>query len=418
MFREIAACRLCGNPELFSILHMGEQYLTGVFPKSPDQPLSRGPLELVKCHSATGAEHCGLVQLRQSYDLGEMYGPNYGYRSSLNKSMIAHLADVYRKVTSRVSVGNGDLVLDIGSNDGTLLSNYPAGGATLVGMDPSAERFRKYYRPDTQLVVDFFPQGLAKAGFGERKAKIITSIAMFYDLEEPLKFSQQVADLLDDEGVWHFEQSYLPTMLEMNSYDTICHEHVEYYALRQIKWITDRVGLKIIDVELNDINGGSFAITVAKQGSKHQPAESVIRSIIEREQAMRLDELAPFESFKANIERPKQDLLNLLDDIKARGETVIGYGASTKGNVILQYCGITTDRLPCIAEVNEDKFGCHTPGTNIPIISEAQARETRPDYYLVLPWHFRENLIKREAAFLAAGGKMIFPLPNVEVVSG
>jgi hypothetical protein len=169
---------------------------------------------------------------------------------------------------------------------------------------------------------------------------------------------------------------------------------------------------------MNDVNGGSFAITVAKEGSKQRPAESVIRSVIENEQRMRLDELSPFESFKANIERPKRDLLKLLDDIKSAGEMVIGYGASTKGNVILQYCGITADRLSCIAEVNEDKFGCHTPGTNIPIISEAETREINPDYYLVLPWHFRENLIKRESAFLAAGGKMIFPLPNVEIVGG
>jgi len=416
MYREIAACRICGNTELVSVLHIGEQYLTGVFPKSPDQPLSRGPLELVKCHSTAGRDHCGLVQLRQSYDLGEMYGANYGYRSSLNKSMVAHLADIVRKLTARVPVGPGDLVIDIGSNDGTLLSNYAANGPTLVGMDPSAERFRKYYRPDINLIVDFFPAGLAKAGMGDRKAKIVTSIAMFYDLENPIDFMRKIESVLADDGVWHFEQSYMPEMLRVNAYDTICHEHVEYYALAQIQWMAKRAGLKLLDVEINDVNGGSFAVTAAKESSKHQPNAEAIEAVAAEEKSLGLDSLEPYERFAKGVFEHRDALRDTLKRLKRERKTVFGYGASTKGNVILQFCGLGPDDLPCIAEVNADKFGCFTPGTRIPIVSEKEARARGPDYFLVLPWHFKRNLIEREAEYLKRGGRMLFPLPRIEVV--
>jgi hypothetical protein len=416
MYREIAACRACGNKKLVSILHLGEQHLTGVFPRSRDQQITRGPLELVKCHGEPSDDHCGLVQLRHSYDLAEMYGENYGYRSSLNKSMVAHLGNIVRDLTARVPVGTGDLVIDIGSNDGTLLSHYPAGGATLVGMDPSAERFRKYYRSDIQLVVDFFPNGLKKAGLGDKKARIVTSIAMFYDLEDPIDFMRKVESVLADDGVWHFEQSYMPEMLRVNAYDTVCHEHLEYYGLTQIQWMAKRAGLKILEVDVNDVNGGSFAITVAKQASSHEPNAAGIAAILNSEKALGLDTLAPYEQFRDRVFAHRGDLLATLKRLKAKGKTVFGYGASTKGNVILQFCELGPDDLPCVAEVNSDKFGAFTPGSKIPIVSEKEAHARKPDYFLVLPWHFKRNLIEREAAYMKAGGHMLFPLPKIEVV--
>ena len=409
----IERCRVCGNSDLKSVLALGDQSLTGLFPRSLDERITRGPLELVKCD---GQNVCGLVQLRHSYDLPELYGASYGYRSGLNESMVAHLREKVARVRSYVAeLTADDLVLDIGSNDGTLLGFYPETVAR-AGMDPTATKFREYYSPGIEVIADFFSAAEFQRHFGERKAKIITSIAMFYDLEVPMAFVEQVASILDDDGIWHFEQSYLPAMLEANAYDTICHEHLEYYGLKQIKWITDRCGLKIVDVELNDTNGGSFAVTVAKNGSRIAENGAAIERILGDEARQELDTLRPYQKFRDRVFAHREKLLSTLESLRGEGATVLGYGASTKGNVILQFCGLTAATIPCIAEVNPDKFGRFTPGTGIPIVSEAEAHALKPDYFLVMPWHFRENLIQRESVFLDRGGRMIFPLPEIEIV--
>jgi SAM-dependent methyltransferase len=412
-YHAIGSCRICGNSNLMPVLDLGQQYLTGVFPRGRDDNLTCGPLELVRCD---GTDACGLVQLRHSYDHAEMYGANYGYRSSLNKSMVRHLADKVAGLLELVRLAPSDLVLDIGSNDGTLLSNYPSGGATLVGMDPTAAKFRQFYRPDIRVVADFFSADALRRHFPGRRAKLVTSIAMFYDLERPQAFADQIASVLAEDGMWHFEQSYLPAMLRTTSYDTICHEHLEYYALRQIKWIIDRAGLKIIDVSFNAVNGGSFAVTVAPAAAPYPECSEKIRAILAEEDRMGLGLVGTYLAFAKRVIEHKISLLSTVRSINERGMKVVGYGASTKGNVLLQYCGLSAAEIPCIADVNSDKFGCVTPGTWIPIVSEADAKAANPDYFLVLPWHFRENLVAREQEFLRRGGKMIFPLPDIDVV--
>ncbi len=412
IFHEIDHCRICGNTQLVPILHLGIQYLTGVFPRNPSHPLTCGPLELVKCH---GDESCGLVQLHHSYESREMYGDNYGYRSSLNQSMVQHLGAKVQSLLARIPLRNSDVVLDIGSNDGTLLSFYPS-KLSRIGMDPTAARFREFYKPGIETITDFFSSEKFLNHVGGRKAKIITSIAMFYDLDEPISFVKQVASALDDDGIWHFEQSYLPEMLRQNAYDTICHEHFEYYGLRQVKWMLDRCGLKIIDIQRNDINGGSFAVSASKAGAPYYEDKTAVDSIINLEIEDGLDTLSPYQDFKRRVFEHRDKLLNLLDMLSAKSAKILGYGASTKGNVILQFCGLNPDRIPFMAEVNTAKFGSFTPGTSIPIISEADAHAMRPDYFLVMPWHFRNNLLQREAPFLARGGRMIFPLPEIEIV--
>ena len=411
MYREIDRCRLCESPRISQVLDLGIQCLTGIFPKSADADVPKGPLELVKCAD------CGLVQLGHNYDPSVLYGANYGYRSGLNASMVRHLNAKVQRILERISLQSGDLVLDIGSNDGTLLSAYPEGGPDLLGIDPTAAKFRGYYPSHVQVVEELFSARAFRGAVGERKAKVVTSIAMLYDLEHPLAFVQDVASILDEEGIWVFEQSYLPFMLETNSYDTICHEHLEYYALEQIRFITERSDLKIIDVEFNDINGGSFSVAVAKAGSAHSEATSLIETTLERERALGIGTDGLYDEFRPRIAQHRDRLLALLTDLKADGKTVFGYGASTKGNVLLQYCGIDRQLVPLIAEVNEDKFGAFTPGTRIPIISEAEAHEMKPDYFLVLPWHFRKSILERETDYLARGGKFIFPLPEIEVFS-
>ena len=417
-FREITRCRVCGNRDLVPIVSLGEQYLTGVFPNTQDAPLSKGPLELVACSTTINTKACGLVQLRQTYDLNEMYGENYGYRSSLNRAMVKHLEEKVNQMVERYPLSRGDLVLDIGSNDGTLLSFYPHEGITVVGMDPSAVKFASFYREHIALIPDFFSAALFREKFGTRRARIITSIAMFYDLESPLSFMKEVASILDQEGIWHFEMSYLPAMLRTMGYDTICHEHLEYYALRQIKWMTDRCGFKILNVECNQTNGGRFALTVAHQSSAHPENTMRLADLLREEEEVGLVTASQHRAFEKAVQVHKHKLLAMLHTLKEQKKVVLGYGASTKGNVLLQHCGITPDLLPAIAEVNKDKFGCFTPGTNIPIISEQEAHAMKPDYLFVLPWHFRDNLIERERAFLNRGGKMIFPLPEIAIIEG
>ncbi|HAI98138.1 TPA: methyltransferase [Candidatus Peribacteria bacterium] len=412
MFTEIRKCRICGNAQLTSLLDLHEQALTGVFPSSPDQKVETAPVELVKC---TGAGACGLVQLRHSAAPSEMYGMNYGYRSGLNQSMVRHLQGIADQALALAHPSEGDLIVDIGSNDATLLKCYDAANYRLVGIDPTGIKFKKYYPKNVRLIADFFSEGLFRREFQDIRPKIITSIAMLYDLENPQAFIDDVGRVLSDDGIWIFEQSYLPSMLKATAYDTICHEHLEYYSLTQVLPMLKRAGMRAVDVALNDANGGSFRVVAVKGANPAQPAPSVAQQW-EREREEHLGDLAVYARFRERVERHRDDLQALLKRIKEEGKVVFGLGASTKGNVLLQYCGITVEDLPFIAEVNEDKFGKFTPRTGIPILPQAEADARKPDYYLVLPWHFRAGITKGMAAFLKGGGKLIFPLPELSVV--
>lgn len=404
---KLTACRICGNANLVTVLDLGEQALTGVFPRTSSPEVESGPMALVKCHGREGC--CGLVQLGHTYDLDELYGDNYGYRSGLNASMVRHLGAKVKWLLERRPLAKGDVVLDIGSNDGTTLGHYPA-DVRRVGIDPTTEKFRRFHPTGIEAVADFFTAESFRKVAGDAKARIITSISMFYDLPAPMDFVRDVAAVLADDGIWHLEQSYCPSMLETNGYDTVCHEHLEFYGLAQLQWMTSRAGLRITDVSLNDVNGGSFAVTVEK-GSGDAP---IVAELLAKE--AKLASLETWKAFSDTVARHRAELPALLGKLKAEGKKVLGLGASTKGNVVLQWCGIGPDLLEAIAEVNPDKFGCVTPGSRIPIISEDEARARKPDVWLVLPWHFRKTFLEREKAFIAGGGKLLFPLPTIEFV--
>lgn len=409
-YAEIKCCRLSQSQNLIPVLSLGHQALTGVFPSTIHEKVTNGPLELVWCPDT------GLLQLRHSYDLGEMYGDNYGYRSGLNQSMIDHLTNKVAYLERLVSLRAGDAVLDIGSNDATTLKAYKTQDIRRIGIDPTGRKFKQYYTDDITLVPDFFSAAAYRANM-RQPAKIVTSIAMFYDLESPIDFAREIESILADDGIWHFEQSYLPSMLRLNSYDTICHEHLEYYSLTVLKYILDAAGLKIVDVFMNSINGGSFAVTAAKcDDSTIRVNTPVIDWLLEQEERMGLSTPRPYREFEERVYRHRSDLQRLIRNLRADGKSVVGYGASTKGNVLLQFCGFTTDDISAIAEVNPDKFGRITPGTHIPIISEPEAKAMNPDYFIVLPWHFKEGILRREKSYLASGGKMIFPFPEIEII--
>jgi len=330
--------------------------------------------------------------------------------------MTNHLQSIVREIVDLVDLRSGDFVLDIGSNDGTLLKAYPRDDLFLVGIDPSGDKFRNLYPDHIKLIVDFFGLPAIRPICDQRKAKVITSIAMFYDLESPLDFMADIRDLLTDDGVWVFEQAYMPATIAQNAYDAICHEHLAYYGIRQIKWMTDRVGLKIIDTKTNSINGGSFRVTAAKAGSAFTPNSRNINVLLEQELAAGFDGIDIYSEFRDRVFRHKEELTSLIDKFNRGKQLVLGYGASTKGNVLLQFCGFTPHHIPAIADRNPAKWGLFTPGTKIPIISEEEGRRRKPSCFLVLPWHFKGEFCKREKPYLDAGGRLLFPLPYIHSV--
>ncbi len=409
MYTEITKCRISNSKNLVTVLSLGEQFLTGVFPKNVEEKITKGPLDLVWCPDS------GLLQMKHSYSLDEMYGDNYGYRSGLNASMVSHLTSKIKTLERLVKPVESDLVIDIGSNDATSLKAYQ-GNFRKVGIDPTGLKFKEYYTNDIELIPNFFSATAFKNVFPDSKAKIITSIAMFYDLEDPNAFVRDIEDCLAINGVWHFEQSYMPSMLRTNSYDTICHEHLEFYSFKVVKNLLEKNGMRVIDVQMNSINGGSFAITACKTQAKYISNTAIINWMLLQEEEMELHTPKPYRDFEERVFKHRKNLIDLIQALVADGKKVFGYGASTKGNVLLQFCNLTKDLIPFIADVNPNKFGCYTPGTLIPIISEEEARSMKPDYFLVLPWHFKNTILEREKTFLENGGKFIFPLPEIEII--
>ncbi|MFK2879005.1 methyltransferase domain-containing protein [Rhodanobacter hydrolyticus] len=409
-YSSIDCCRICGNTHLEQVLDLGEQMLTGVFPRSRDTQVTSGPLRLVKC---MGDEACGLLQLAESYDLGEMYGDNYGYRSGLNASMVQHLRAKVERVLNLVSLRAGDLVVDVGSNDGTTLGAYPESlGIDLLGVDPTAAKFRQYYKPHVDLCADFFTADSLRKARPDKRVRVLTSFSMFYDLESPMAFMQDVYNVLANDGVWVFEQSYMPAMLDSLSFDTVCHEHLEYYALKQVKWMADRVGFTIVDVEFNSVNGGSFSVTAAKTTSGI-PESPDVKHILAEERSRGFDTLTPFKDFAGHVAASRDALRAFMAKSKAEGKTIAALGASTKGNVLLQYCDVSTNDVTEVGEVNSDKFGAMTPGTFLPITAEADVLAHGYDYFLVLPWHFRRHFLANPNY---VGRTLVFPLPSLQVV--
>lgn len=410
LFHEITACRICSNSDLAPVIDLGQQALTGCFPAENEPDAPKAPLELIRC------EQCGLVQLRHSVDTSEMFGDNYGYVSGLNATMRQHLNEIATAIHQAANLSSIDAVLDIGCNDGTLLKSYPNPELACFGIDPTANMFRHVYPEAFQVHAGFFDAETYLRLSQGRLARAVTSISMFYDLEDPSAFVRDVARILASDGVWVLEQSHLGLMLEQNAFDTICHEHLEYYSYAQIDRLLQANGLHAFDVRINNVNGGSFQIWACKVGAPYPVNASAIERLQESEAKMALETDRPYATFRERVSANCKLLIDFLNQETAAGRKVYVYGASTKGNVLLQYCGLNYPLISGCAERNPAKWGRRTPGTGIPIVSEEEAR-TKADHFLVLPWHFRNEFVSREGDFLAKGGSLIFPLPNFEVVS-
>ncbi len=409
-------CRICGSDKLTPIINIGEQYLQGSFIKPGKEmpPMRKISTSLVRCDATQDESACGLLQMAHSVPPEILYSA-YWYRSGTNKTMLDHLKEIADKTSTMINIKDA-AVLDIGCNDGTLLSFFPE-TFKRYGVDPSD--VAKEIKGNFQIVQDLFPSEELTRKLDGKKLDLITSIAMFYDLEDPVGFAKSIKEFLSPEGVWVFEMSYMPLMLKMNSYDTICHEHLEYYSLAVIEFLLKKSGLKIVNTELNDINGGSircYATHVDNFKFRSAEFDSKISNLRQEEFDLELDTDKPYKNFQDRINVHKEELSNLLKKLKREGKSIHIYGASTKGNTILQWCGLDHRLIDFAAERNPDKYGAITLGTDIPIVSEKESREMKPDYYLVLPWHFKKEFIERERDILESGSKMIFPLPTIEII--
>ena len=400
-------CRISGNDDLKKVIDLGVQKYCGHFPSSEQESVPEGSLCLGWSQSSR------LLQLYTELDIEPMYSDNYGYRSGLNKEMVAHLKSKNIKINNLVQLEDNDIAVDIGSNDGTFLGFYSE-NIQRVGIDPTISKFNKYYEDNIVQVPSFFDEKSFKnIGIGD-KAKAISSISMFYDLPDPGKFVGDIKNILHKDGVWMFEQSYLPQMLATNSYDTICQEHIEYYSLTVINQLLKDNGLKIADLSLNKVNGGSIEVCAVHQ-DKSASNPILTDFLLMQEERLRLHTIDPYLAFAEKAKIHKKELTYLIRSLNQSGAKVAGLGASTKGNVVLQYCNFSSKDIFAIGEVNDDKFGKYTPGSLIPIISEQELLAQEPDYLLVLPWHFRNSIIKNLGKFIENGGKLIFPFPEIEV---
>jgi 2-polyprenyl-3-methyl-5-hydroxy-6-metoxy-1,4-benzoquinol methylase len=419
--KKIKRCRVCQSKELETVINLGYQYLQGYFKKKNRQDKKKFIekkylTELVRCNPQKDKKACGLVQLSISIPSNVLY-KKYFYRSGINSTMRGHLKKLSVQINSFFTNIKRVNILDIGCNDGTLL-NFFSKKYNKFGIDPS-DSFPKSGIKNINFINDFFPSIKLKKISKNIKFNIITSIAMFYDLESPKKFVKKINDFLHDDGIWIFEVSYMPEMLKLNSFDTICHEHLEYYSLNVIKNILTHNNMKLIKVELNQSNGGSIRCFVVKnQCNKFQIKENIkeIKNLLDRENKLFLNTKKPYLKFAKNVKKIKKDLQKLIKNLNSQKKKIHVYGASTKGNTILQYCGIDNKLIEYASDRNLEKDGLKTLGSNISIISETKSRKLKPNYYLALPWHFKKEFIKREKKFLKEGGKFIFPLPKVEVI--
>lgn len=408
-------CRVCGSNKIIPILSLGEQFVTN-FVEEPNKDHPKGPLELVLCNVKDGG--CGLLQLKHTLDRDILYR-EYWYRSGISTTMVKALADIGSSAEKLVKLSSGDLVLDIGSNDGTLLRQFKIPGLVTVGFEPS-NLWELGIEGTSKIINDYFNYETYKKEFGNKRAKLITSIAVFYDLEDPNTFVEDVKKCLDKDGLWIIQINYLGLMLENKTFDNICHEHLEYYSLLSLRNLLDRHDMQPFDVELNDVNGGSFRVYVRHKGENTNSfpgAEERLRKLEAYEKKMGFDNKRAYDKFAKEIGKIKSDLMDFLNEEVKKGKKIFIYGASTRGLVVLQCCGIDKELIKAAVDKNPDKWGKYIVGTGIPIMSIEEYRKEKPDYLFVLPYHFIEEIKDQERDFLEKGGKMIVAMPKFRIIT-
>jgi len=408
-YHKIKYCRLCKSNKLKPIINFGSISLSTKFPSKRTKYKIKTPMIFGIC------QKCRLAQLLHNYNLKELYNDDYGYRSGINQSMISHLSGITSEIKNIIKLKQNDYVLDIASNDGTLLKSYKSPILNYVGIDPTIKKYKKFYPKNFKIKSKLFSKkeyfNLSKY----EKAKVITSIAMFYDVQNPNKFVSDIKQILHQKGIWVMEMYYIPILLKYNAYDSICHEHITYLTYKHIDFLCKKNKLKIFKSTLNDMNCGSIRYFICHDNAKFKLDNNSINNCKKFERVLNSNET--YYKFKRRINNSSRKLKLLIKRLNKRKKIIHIYGASTKGNILVQYSRINVNNISFAADRNSLKWNKKMPGSNIPIISEKESRAMKPDYYLVLPWHFRESFIKREKNFLNNGGKLIFPLPKIEILS-
>ena len=400
-------CRSCKSTKLVNLFSLGNMSFTGKFPKNINKDIPKTKLGLEMCSK------CSLVQLDRNYSLKYLYNPDYGYRTGINKTMTSHMHNIKKVLSKKANLKSGDHVLDIASNDATLLNCYSK-NIVKVGVDPLVNKYKKYYKKINYSIADFFPSKKIKKKINN-KFKIITALSVFYDAQNPNKFLNSVSKILEKDGIFLVEHADLLSIIKLKMFDTICHEHLYYYSTKVIISLALKNNLRVFDLKKNNINGGSTQYFLCKKESKYKTNFKVINKVIKEEKKFKLEKVNTFKKFFKEINNIKLSTLKFLDSIILKNKKIHGYGASTKGNVLLQYFNIDKNYIHYIADRNPLKYNCYTPGTKIKIISENQSRNSLPDYYFVLPWHFKKEILKRENKIRKKGCKFIFPLPKLKV---
>ena len=408
----ITECRSCGSTDLTNILSLGLQYPSNFIElNSISDKREQIPLELIFCEK----KDCGLLQLKHTASRESLY-KEYWFRSGLNEKMVDALKDITKSVEKRISLSENDIVLDIGCNDGTLLRSYQS-KVRLVGFEPASNLVDEAKEGTDLIINNFFSFFEFVQHFPNERIKVITSVAMFYDLEDPNSFVSDIVNCLDQDGIWVIQMAYLIPMLELNAFDNIVHEHLEYWSLKSVKRLLEEYGLEIFDVELNDVYGGSFRIFVKTKKNGKINIQNSVDEFLKKEDEFGLEKKETYLDFANRVNSLKNKLNNFIKEEISNGKSIYAYGASTKGNTLLQFYNLNNKLISKAADRYSKKFGKMTVGSNIPVISEEQARDEKPDYFLVLPWHLVDFFKERENEFLNNGGKFIVPLPDFKIIS-
>lgn len=405
------ACRVCGSDQLTEVIWLEEQYLSPTFVetnKGNALAQIKAPMTLLLCDRQKNPQGCGLLQLKETVNKDLLY-TNYFYRSATSATMREDLKAVVRDVEQHVQLADGDYVVDIGANDGTMLAYFPA-TTHRVGIEPAKNIDWGHLDPSLKMINDYFSQAALDKALPGKKVKAFTSCAMFYDLEDPNSFVATVKLALAPDGMWCIQLSYLPLMFKnMNFYD-ICNEHLEYYSLHTLQTLMARHHLTIVDASTNGVNGGSARVFITHDETHPEPSDNFKKLYAEEEQ-LALYDVATYQQFYKEMTELKEKVRDYILMKKQQGEAVLGLGASTKGNVLLQFFGITKEIVPAISERNPDKVGLRTLGTDIELITEDEARARKPSSMLVLPWYFKTEIVKREQDYINQGGELVFPMP-------
>ena len=407
--KKISYCRNCKNDKFEKLFSLGNLSYTGKFPKQQKTNIKKETITLIMCNK------CKLVQLDRNFNPKYLYGKDYGYRSGINKTMTEHLTQTTKELSKTVNLKKEDWVLDIASNDGTLINSYKQKGLNKIGLDPIADKYKKFYEKNSIIINDFFSKEALTRKNINKKFRIITALSVFYDLKDPNAFLNDVKILLKNNGIFLLEFADLLSIVKYKLFDTICHEHLEYYSAKVVIKMLKKNNLKLLNIKKNNINGGSVRFYISCKNSKYKINNRNIKNYLLEENEFMIDKKIAFTKLFGNIMDLKINLNKKLTKLNKNGKKIHGYGASTKGNVLLQYFKIDNKILKCIADRNPEKDGLYTPGTKVKILTEEKSRKLKPDYYLVLPWHFKKEILAREKDMRNKGVKFIFPLPNFKI---